>query len=147
MRMLFLSPRCVTLAAPLALPILIPDNSCAVYDMAVPPPREEEHPMTNHPFQPLLLDLLRQAHLSQNAFFQQEPAVERLQSGTPDHWSAKDHVAHMTYWRQRLALRVQAILQHTSQPDTVNFDEQNPLIFADHHARSWSAILPESDQA
>lgn len=103
--------------------------------------------MTNHALQPLLLDLLRHAHTSQNAFFQEVPEVERLQSGTPDHWSAKDHVAHLTFWRQRLALRVQAILQHAPQPDALAFEQLNPLIFAQQRARPWSVIQPESDQA
>src|SRR5215831_4865111 len=140
----FFSPRCAVSAGPVAL---VPDNRRAAHERAAPLPSKEEHPMTNHPFQPLLLDLLRQAHTSQNAFFQQAPEVERLQSGTADHWSAKDHVAHLTFWRQRLALRLQAILQRAPQPDALDFEQLNPLIFAEHRARPWSAILPESDQA
>jgi hypothetical protein len=140
----FFSPRCAALADPVAL---VPDDRCAAHERAAPLPSEEEQPMTNSPFQPLLLDLLRQAHTSQNAFFQQASEVERLQSGTPDHWSAKDHVAHLTFWRQRLALRLQAVLQHAQQPDTLDFEELNPLIFTEQRARPWSAILPESDQA
>ena len=72
--------------------------------------------MTHHPFKPLLLDLLRQAQSSQNAFFQQLPATELLMSGTPDFWSAKDHVAHMTFWRQRLALKLQSIIREERLP-------------------------------
>ncbi|HLV98721.1 MAG TPA: ClbS/DfsB family four-helix bundle protein [Ktedonobacterales bacterium] len=103
--------------------------------------------MTHHPLKPLLLDLLRQAQSSQNAFFQQVPEAEQVQSGTPGCWSAKDHVAHLTFWRQRLALRLQAILQNAPQPEAFNFEQLNPLIFEEHRARPWSAILPESDQA
>jgi hypothetical protein len=103
--------------------------------------------MTQHLFRPLLLDLLRQAQISQNAFFQQVPAAELVTSGTPDCWSAKDHVAHMTFWRQRLALRLQAILGKESQPEVQDFEQLNPLIFEEQRYRPWSAILSESDQA
>jgi tetratricopeptide (TPR) repeat protein len=103
--------------------------------------------MTHHPFKPLLLDLLRQAQSSQNAFFQQLPATELLISGTPDFWSAKDHVAHMTFWRQRLALRLQAIIRKEPQPEARNFEQVNPLIFEEQRYRPWLAILSESDQA
>ena len=103
--------------------------------------------MTNQPFKPLLLDLLRQAQSSQNAFFQLLPADELAISGTPDYWSAKDHVAHMTFWRQRLALRLQAIIEKEPQPEVQDFEQMNPLIFEEQRYRSWSAILSESDQA
>lgn len=102
--------------------------------------------MTHHPVKPALLDLLRQAQISQNAFFYQAPEAEQAQSGTPECWSAKDHVAHLTFWRQRLALRVKAILQSESQPEALNFEQVNPLIFEEYRSRPWAALLPESDQ-
>ena len=103
--------------------------------------------MTSEPFKPLLLDLLRQAQSSQNTFFQLLPADELAMSGTPDYWSAKDHVAHMTFWRQRLALRLQAIIEKEPQPEVQDFEQMNPLIFEEQRYRTWPAILSESDQA
>jgi DinB superfamily len=101
--------------------------------------------MTHHPFKPLLLDLLRQAQISQNAFFQQLLQAELVTSGTPDCWSAKDHVAHLTFWRQRLALRVQAIIGKEPQPPSDDFEQLNPVIFEEQRYRPWSVILAESD--
>jgi tetratricopeptide (TPR) repeat protein len=101
--------------------------------------------MTNHPFKPLLLDLLHQAQISQNTFFQQVPAAELATSGTPDSWSAKDHVAHLTFWRQRLVLRLQAILEKQPQPSIDDFEQLNPVIFEQHRYRSWPDLLSESD--
>jgi hypothetical protein len=103
--------------------------------------------MTQHPFKPQLIDLLRQAQISQNTFFQQLPANELVITGTPDFWSAKDHVAHMTFWRQQLALRLQALINKELQPETQDFEQLNPLIFEEQRQRPWSAILSESDQA
>jgi len=103
--------------------------------------------MTQHFFKPLLLNLLHQAQISQNAFFQQLPVAELMTDGTPDCWSAKDHVAHMTFWRQHLALRLQAIIRKEPQPEAQNFEQLNPLIFEEQRYRPWSSILCESDQA
>lgn len=103
--------------------------------------------MTQHPIKPALLDLLRRAQTSQNDFFKRVPEAERAESGTSNHWSAKDHVAHLTFWRQRLALRLRAIARHEPQPGALNFEEQNPRIYAEQAPRPWSTILTESDQA
>ena len=102
--------------------------------------------MSQHPFKLLLLDLLRQAQINQNAFFQQLPAAELMTEGSPDCWSAKDHVAHMTFWRQHLMLRLQAIIRKEPQPEAQNFEQLNPLIFEEQRHRPWSSILSESDQ-
>jgi tetratricopeptide (TPR) repeat protein len=103
--------------------------------------------MIDRPVKPLLLDLLRQAHSSQNAFSQQAPAAELALNGAPDFWSAKDHVAHLTFWRRRLTLYLQAIVDHQPQPEAASFEQLNPLIFEEHRYHSWSASLAESDQA
>lgn len=103
--------------------------------------------MTNDAFTPLLLDLLRQAHRNQNAVFEHLPAAELSAIGTPELWSAKDHVAHLTFWRQRLTLRLQAIIHHEPQPEIESYEHLNPLIFQAHRAQSWPATLAESDQA
>src|SRR5262249_44771381 len=46
----------------------------------------------------------------------------------------------------RLALRVKAFLQNESQPEALNFEQVNPLIFEEYRSRPWAALLPESDQ-
>ena len=103
--------------------------------------------MTHHPFKPVLLDLLRRAQISQNSFFQQLPQAKLVANGTPDYWSAKDHVAHQTFWRQRLVLRLQALIGNTPQPPSENFEQRNPILFEEQRYRSWSDILLESDLA
>ena len=103
--------------------------------------------MTQRAFKPVLLDLLQQAQISQNSFFQQLPPAELTAIGTPECWSAKDHVAHMTFWRQRLVLRLQAIIQQAPQPAFEDFEQLNPAIFEEYRYHSWSTLLSESDQA
>jgi hypothetical protein len=102
--------------------------------------------MTQHAFKPVLIDLLRQAQISQNTFMQELTPAERAAIGTPELWAAKDHVAHMTFWRQRLVLTLQALLRKAPQPKSEDFEELNPIIFEEQRYRSWSEISAESDQ-
>jgi len=102
--------------------------------------------MTQPAFKPVLIDLLRQAQISQNTFMRELPPAEQTAIGTPELWAAKDHVAHMTFWRQRLVLRLQALLQKAPQPTSKGFEELNPIIFEEQRYRSWSDIMAESDR-
>ena len=102
--------------------------------------------MTEQLFKPILLNLLRQAQGSQNAFFQELSPDELNSIGEPDSWSAKDHVAHLTYWRQQLVLRLQALLRQELQPKSEDFEQINPIVFEENRYRSWPDILAESDQ-
>lgn len=103
--------------------------------------------MNTPSFQAFLLDLLRQAQIRQNAFFQGLPPGELEIIGEPGFWSAKDHVAHLTFWRQRLTLQLQAHLRNAPQPDIEPFEQLNPIIFEENRYRSCSEILTESEQA
>src|SRR5579863_761954 len=103
--------------------------------------------MTDHPFKPILLDLLHQAHRDQDAFLQELNTAERAATGTPEYWSAKDHVAHMTFWRLRLVLKLRAILNQETPPDVEDFEQLNPVIFEEQRHRTWSDVLAESEQA
>jgi tetratricopeptide (TPR) repeat protein len=102
--------------------------------------------MTNRPFKPMLLDLLRESQSSQNAFFAQLASDELATVGSPDFWAAKDHVAHMSFYRRRLAMCLQAILDQRSQPEPIDFEQQNPVIFLEQRDRLWPDILSESDE-
>ncbi len=101
--------------------------------------------MSQQPFKPVLLDLLRQAQISQNAFFQVLAPAELATNGTPELWSAKDHIAHMTFWRQRLVLKLLAIIRQEAQPESEDFEQLNPVIFEEQRYRPLSDILSESD--
>ncbi|GCE27309.1 hypothetical protein KDA_27930 [Dictyobacter alpinus] len=103
--------------------------------------------MHQHDFKALLIQLLLQSQRDQNAFFQQLPPAELAVIGEPDYWSAKDHVSHLTYWRQRLVLRLQAYLRHEAQTPSGDFEQINPIVFEQNRHRLWPDILAESDQA
>lgn len=100
------------------------------------------------PFKPFLLDLLHQAWLGQSAFLQELSDEERAAIGTPDNWSAKDHLAHMTFWKQRLTLKLRAAI-HGEAPSTTekHFEEFNSEVFEERRLSPWSELLSEAEQA
>ena len=103
--------------------------------------------MTAQPFKTIVLDLLQQGHLDEEAFLQELNETERTAIGTPEHWSAKDHMAHRTFWHQDLILKVTAILQHQEVPPSTQDDDQiNAMVFEKHKLHPWSALHAESER-
>jgi hypothetical protein len=108
--------------------------------------KEERKSMTQSPFKPILLGLFHQDQTSQKTFIQELTPAERAALGTPQLWAAKDLVAHMTFWRQHLVLKLQAFLLKEPLLETEDLDQRNALLFEQQRARPWSDILAESDQ-
>jgi|SRR5579885_587298 len=103
--------------------------------------------MTAQPFKTIVLDLLQQGHLDEAAFLQDLSETERTAIGTPELWSAKDHMAHRTFWHQDLVLKLTAILQHQEVPSSEESEEQlNSMVFEQHKLRPWSAIHAEAER-
>ena len=98
--------------------------------------------MTAQPLKTIILDLLQQGHLDEAAFVQALDETERTAIGTPELWSAKDHLAHMTYClHQNLIQKVTAILQKQEVPPREeSVDQMNARVFAEHQLRPWSEI-------
>jgi hypothetical protein len=102
--------------------------------------------MATPSFKPVLLDLLYQAKLGENTFVQELDSAELSATGTPDLWSAKDHIAHLTFWRRRLVLRLTAIVQHQEmQMDLASYEQLNPILFEEQRNRPWSEIQAEAE--
>lgn len=103
--------------------------------------------MSESPFKPILLDLLQHARLAQDAFLQTLDPAERAAIGSAALWSAKDHIAHMTYWRQQLNLKLEAILRQQTPPESDDYEQVNPIIFERQRLRPWPEVLADSDRA
>lgn len=104
--------------------------------------------MTTPSFKPILLNLLHQAQRNENAFVQELGPAELNVTGTPDIWSAKDHIAHLTFWRRRLVLRLAAIVQNQEvQMDPASDEQLNSILFEEQRNRPWSEIQAEAEQA
>ncbi|MBO0782065.1 MAG: ClbS/DfsB family four-helix bundle protein, partial [Ktedonobacteraceae bacterium] len=67
--------------------------------------------------------------------------------GTPELWSAKDHIAHRTFWHQDLVDKLTATLQQQEVPPSEEDEEQlNSMVFEKHKLRPWSEIHVESER-
>ncbi len=87
--------------------------------------------MTAQPFKTIVLDLLQQGHLDEAACLQELNETERTAIGTLERWSAKDHVAHRTFWHQDLVLKVTALLKHQEvPPSTQDNDQINAMVLS-----------------
>ncbi|GHO99325.1 hypothetical protein KSF_093730 [Reticulibacter mediterranei] len=103
--------------------------------------------MTAQPFKTIVLDLLQQGHRDEAVFWQGLDETERTAIGTPELWSAKDHIAHRTFWYQKLILKLTAALHHKEVSSDEESDEQlNSKNFEQHKLRSWPAIHSEYEQ-
>ncbi len=98
--------------------------------------------MENVPLKSRLLELLRRAHTDEQALVSSLSAEERAAAGTPEHWSPKDMVAHITYWRERLTQRLTARARGESFSELTDgeVDERNAEIFETHRERGWDQV-------
>jgi hypothetical protein len=106
--------------------------------------------MDDVPIKSSVLALLRRARQDEQAMVAELTDAERTAAGTPEHWSARDVVAHMATWRQLHAQKLAAALRGEVPPrwtDMALVDQINSEAFARHQQRSWPEVLNESERA
>lgn len=103
--------------------------------------------MPTQPKQALVLDLVRIGHADEAAWEQELTEAERAAIGTPQLWSARDHLVHRNFGRQNLIQVLTAILQQQEVPprEKIN-DEVHGAVFAEQRLRPWSELHAESEQ-
>jgi tetratricopeptide (TPR) repeat protein len=62
-------------------------------------------------------------------------------------WSAKDHLAHLAWWRDRTARLVEAVRTGADPPPPVDDDTQNAIIYRDYRDRPAAEIVAEARQS
>lgn len=103
--------------------------------------------MTAQPFKTFILTLLQQSHLDEEAWLQKLDETEHTAVGTWERWSAKDHIAHKTFWHQDLILTLTAILQRQELPPSVQDEEQlNLTVFEEQQQRPWPEMHIEFER-
>jgi hypothetical protein len=99
------------------------------------------------PLKPLLISLLAEGKAAQQAFIEQLSDTERAESGTPDLWSAKDHVAHNSAWIADTARIVAAAAQGETPEPIPSITVFNPQVFADQQHMPWGAVMSDLTKA
>ncbi|TMD64100.1 MAG: ClbS/DfsB family four-helix bundle protein [Chloroflexi bacterium] len=103
--------------------------------------------MSHTRLKPMLLDFLNTMQTTQQTLVTELNDTERAAIGTPVHWSARDHVAHITFWKQRLLLKLAALVRNETPPRFDDFDSLNMQVFEEQRERSWSDILLDAEHA
>jgi hypothetical protein len=103
--------------------------------------------MTAQPFKTLVLDFLQQGRLNAAAFVQGLTETERTAVGSPECWSAKDHLAHRTFWHRDLIKKLTAGPQDQPSPEgEQDEDELNDRVLEANKLRPWADVYAEAEQ-
>ena len=94
-----------------------------------------------------VLALLDQAYEKDQEYVTGMSDAERSSIGAPDHWSAKDVIAHSAIWKQRSVQRLAATPGDGPPDPPVDFEQVNTEIFEEYRAAQWTAVLDLSKQA
>ena len=103
--------------------------------------------MIGQPVKTIVLDLLTLSHLDERAHIAGLSESERAAIGTLERWSAKNHLAHRTFWRKDLVQRVAAIQRNQPIPPTTESEDKiNDAVFEKHNLQPWAEVHVESEQ-
>ena len=96
---------------------------------------------------PQLFDLLNRARADEIALIASLTEAERNAIGALDHWSAKDLVAHLTFWRAMMFKRLLAAQRGETPPSLDNYLAFNDQTFEANRHRTWTEVLGDSERA
>lgn len=103
--------------------------------------------MASEPIKAQLLELLQRARADEVAFIASLTDAERKAEGKIDHWSAKDHVAHLTLWRKILVERLNAARRGETPGKFDNYQEVNERGFEADRYLTWEKVLADSSRS
>jgi tetratricopeptide (TPR) repeat protein len=94
-----------------------------------------------------LIDLFGRAQADQRELLAALSDDERAAIGTADHWSVKDVVLHIAFWKKRQAERLAAAARGETPVELEHFEQINARVFEEWRERPWQAVLDESERA
>lgn len=89
-----------------------------------------------------ILSMLLAQHGTERRIWESLGEEHRSRMGEIDAWSVKDHIAHVTYWREIAAQRVRAAATggEATAPDE-DFLATNDAVFSQHNTDAWEVVL------
>ena len=92
-----------------------------------------------------LIELLGRAQSDQRELLAALSDDERAAIGMADHWSVKDTVLHIAFWKNRQVERL-AAATHGETPVEEHYEQANARVFEEWRARPWQAVIDESER-
>lgn len=92
-----------------------------------------------------LLDLLQLAHKEERDVLNGLSEAERSETGTPQHWSIKDNIAHIVFWRQHTINRLSGVSHDDAPLNADEVERRNQQRFEEQRYRSWSEVVLDDE--
>lgn len=86
-----------------------------------------------------ILRLANYTHSCMLELIDQTTPAEREASGEPDHWTVKDHLAHIAHWKGVFNKRLQK--RDPNEKHVTDIDKENARIFELHKNKTWAEVL------
>jgi tetratricopeptide (TPR) repeat protein len=102
--------------------------------------------MEPHQLKASLIDLFGRAQSDQRELLAALSDDERAAIGTADHWSVKDTVLHIAFWKNRQVERLTAAARGETPVELENEGQVNARVFEEGRARPWQAVIDESER-
>ena len=93
-----------------------------------------------------VIDLLGRAQFDQRELLAALTDHERAAIGTADHWSVKDVVLHIAFWKNREVERLAAAARGETPVDLEHYNQVNARVFEEWRERPWLAVIDESER-
>lgn len=95
-----------------------------------------------------LIAVIERAEADQAALVARLSDAEKAAIGEPDHWTVKDEIAHVNFWRDRALGRLIALRDGAAAPEPLNEEDDvvNGRNFAQHQRTPWSEVIGEADR-
>ena len=93
-----------------------------------------------------LIDLFGRAQSDQRELLAALSDDERAAIGTADHWSVKDTVLHIAFWKNRQVERLAAAARGETPVELEHYEQVNARVFEEWRARPWQAVIDESER-
>lgn len=92
-----------------------------------------------------LLELLLTQHRIERRVWTGLSDEQKNAIGKVDDWSSKDHIIHVTYWREIYVQRLQAAITGGElPPPQPDFLKTNDAVFEQHKDDSWEAVMKQA---
>jgi len=88
-----------------------------------------------------LFTLMEQAYQEIQDLVADLSAAELAATGTPEQWTAKDHLGHMAEWAQRFYDLLSGIPQPSLPDGSPELEAENARIYEKYRAQSWEQVL------